>query len=486
MTKQRQSPHWHWALTGALIFVIAAFYLTTLRAGHVWGDDFAMYLRHAQNLVTGRAYADTGYIYNPAYPELSPRAYPPVLPLLFAPVYAVFGLNLTVFKWVSTFALLLALCVIDRALRSTLRWPERLTVLALVGFNPFFWDYKDTIASEFTFLLFVVVSLWPIHLAYRQPGPVRWRTLVGISLALYLVVGTRTIGLTLILALWVYELFFARQPGRLAWKVTALVAAPLLIQALLIPGGSSYLDQLNITPVGVADNAISLAKALANFVDNGYSQVGQVALFGLVSALAAMGGWRRWRSGLNVWDVALGFYGLVTLLWPEAYWGRRFLIPIIPLYFYYMLIGARWLAERWPRLKNAAALAAMLIGLAYVARYTQADFGPLRAGIADPETVALFDHIRRNTSPEAVFIFQKPRALALYTHRSASAYAKEADDVTLWQYFRAIQANYLIVAREFKDDQGVLAPWVARQAQGLELVYTNADFQLYQITAASP
>lgn len=486
MIPARRQTGWPFGFTVALIFIVTAFYLTTIRAGHSWGDDFALYIRHAQNLATGRPYADTGYLYNPAYPELSPRAYPPVLPLLLAPVYAVFGLNLTLFKWVSVFALVLALCAIDRALRSTLSGLERLAVLALVGFNPFLWDYKDTIASEFVFLLLVVVSLWPIHRAYRQPGPIRWQTLAGISLALYLVAGTRTIGLTLIPALWVYEFFFARQPGRLAWQVTALAAVPGLIQALLIPGGSSYLDQLNITPAGVADNAISLTKALANFVDNGYSQVGQVVLFTLVTGLAALGGWRRLRNGLNVWDVALGFYGLVTLLWPEAYWGRRFLIPILPLYFYYTLVGARLLAERWPRLKSAAALVVALIALAYVARYTQADFGPIRSGIADPETVALFDYIQANTPVEAVFIFQKPRALALFTHRTASPYAAEASDEALWQYARSIEADYVVVARDFSDDQAVLAPWVARWGERLDLEYANADFQMYRLRLESP
>lgn len=486
MTKQRQGSAGHNLPTLALIFLIAAFYLVTVRDGHGWGDDFALYIHHAQNLVSGRPYADTGYIYNPAFPELSPRAYPPVLPLLLAPAYAVFGLNLTVFKLISIFAFILALCGIERALRSNLLRPERLAIIALVGLNPFLWNYKDTIASEFTFLLFVVLSLWSAHRAYRQPRPIRWRTFVGISLALYLAYGTRSIGLVLIPALWVYEVLCARQPGRLAWQVTVLFAVPAMVQAVLIPGGSSYIDQLSITPLGVLNNAISLTKALANFVDNGYSHLAQAVLFALVSGLALLGAWRRWRSGLTIWDVALGSYALVTLLWPEAYWGQRFLILLIPLYFFYMLVGAHWLANRWPRLKAGAYLVVILIGLAYAVRYTQADFGPIREGMADADTVALFNYIQHNTPPAAVFVFQKPRALALYTQRSASAYAEDADEATLWRYLRTIQANYLIVAREFKDDEKVLAPFVARQTHGLELVYANADFQVYRIMAESP
>ena len=41
------------------------FYLATIREGHDWGDDFSMYIRHAQNIAHGEPYAETGYIYNP-------------------------------------------------------------------------------------------------------------------------------------------------------------------------------------------------------------------------------------------------------------------------------------------------------------------------------------------------------------------------------------------------------------------------------------
>jgi hypothetical protein len=483
MNIARQAQGRAFALSVALIGLIAAFYLATLRAGHPWGDDFALYLLHARNLVTGRAYADTGYIYNPAFPELSPRVYPPVLPLLLLPFYATFGLNLTLLKLIPIFGLIVALCAIERALHPTLTLVERLTVIAGFGFNPFFWDYKDTIASEFPFLLFVVVCLWLIHRAYRQADRPGWGAIAAASLALYLVYGTRSIGLVLIPALWIYEFVVTRQPGRFALQVTALFAICAGLQALLIPGGGSYFNQFNVTVNGVLENVVSLTKALADFVDNGYSNVWQAVLFALVSGLGLIGVWRRWRSGLTFWDIATVVYGLVTLLWPEAYWGRRFLIPVIPLYFFYMVVGLRWLVERWrwPRYGVALSLVAGLIGLAYAARYTQMDFGAIREGIGDPEAQAVFEYVRQQTPPGAVFIFQKPRALALFTSRSASAYDADADDATLWEYFQSIHADYVIVARDFKDDGQTLAPFVARQTHGLGLVYTNADFEIYRI-----
>lgn len=59
----------------------------TIRPGQPWGDDFAMYILHAKNIASGKAYTDTGYIPNPGYAVLGPAAYPPLFPLVLSPVY---------------------------------------------------------------------------------------------------------------------------------------------------------------------------------------------------------------------------------------------------------------------------------------------------------------------------------------------------------------------------------------------------------------
>jgi len=77
---------------------IGMFFLATIREGHVWGDDFSLYIRHAQNIVRGEPYAESGYIYNPQNPLVGPKIYPPGFPLLLAPVVGVFGLELRPMK----------------------------------------------------------------------------------------------------------------------------------------------------------------------------------------------------------------------------------------------------------------------------------------------------------------------------------------------------------------------------------------------------
>jgi hypothetical protein len=100
--------------------IVGATFLLTLRPGQDWriGDDFAQYILHARNIAEGRAYASTGYIYNPDLAVIGPPAYPPVLPLVLAPLWAWFGLDLQAMK-----ALMVVFFVGGLALSSKLMRP---------------------------------------------------------------------------------------------------------------------------------------------------------------------------------------------------------------------------------------------------------------------------------------------------------------------------------------------------------------------------
>src|SRR5262249_49815316 len=135
-------------LTLGVILLIGAFYLATLRPGQEWGDDFSLYVAHARNLAEGRPYADTGYLYNPDYPSLSPRTSPPVSPLLLVPAYLAFGMTLTALKAWVVLLFLGFLWVFARLLLRRLPLPYALACLLAVGLNPYLWQLKDRLLSE--------------------------------------------------------------------------------------------------------------------------------------------------------------------------------------------------------------------------------------------------------------------------------------------------------------------------------------------------
>ena len=139
-------PRASWPLIASALALLAISYSLTLRSGHSWGGDNAMYVLHAQNLISGSPYAETGYLYNPDSGRL-PVSYPPVFPILLTPWVALFGIAWTPLKLATIACFVTGLGLLAAHERAKLTRAQCLAVLALVGFNPLLWDFKDQVLS---------------------------------------------------------------------------------------------------------------------------------------------------------------------------------------------------------------------------------------------------------------------------------------------------------------------------------------------------
>jgi hypothetical protein len=469
--------------------LVGVFYLLTIREGHDWGDDFSLYVSHARNVVEGNAYGRTGYVYNPAFPSVSPRTYPPVWPLLLAPVYRCFGLDLVAMKAELTLLFVAFLVVFALGWGRDLPGPYRPAAVLLLGLNPFFWEFKDRLLSEVPFLLFTYLALALMSAACAEDVGRRRRVLLALAAgaATYLACGTRSVGVVLAPALVVQQLLSRRRSPLVAAVILLTFGAGVLAQRALLPFDGSYFDQLVFDPVLFGSNLLSLVKALGLFVDNGYSRAARLLLFGTVSALALLGCWTRVRERWTVAETFLPLYGLAVTVWPSAAWGQRFLVPVVPLFVFYGCLGIRRLSRSWgPRLEvRLGAVVAAAVLLSYAGRFSRLDLGPLREGIGKPETADLFTFVREQTGTDAVLLFQRPRALALFTGRRASAHHAPRSDDDLWHYLRRIGATHVVVARVFPESAGVLKPFVERNAAHFRRVYDNPDFTVYRVKDVS-
>ncbi len=470
-----------------LLTFIGLWHLSTIRTGHEWGDDFSLYILHAKNLVEGRPYAETGYIYNPDAP-ISPRSYPPGFPMLLAPVYARWGLNLTAMKVELIGCFLVALTAIFVACRRFLSEWEALALVATVGLNPFFWSFKDQVLSDIPFLLVTYIAL---SFAARLDDPrpherVSVRIVALASVALLVASAIRTVGLVLLPTLLLTDLLHAK---RLRHR-TMLVCAPTLCAAVWCLATAKtrggYIHQWHAHLLLVLANVNSSTKELRDLWHNGYAKALMRAMFLAVNGLGFVGYYWNVRKGASVFEVFAWCYVAVVALWPQ-YQGIRLLIPVIPLYVAYAIIGLRtlrsWRLFAWLPRRSPAWLFGIVL-VSYGARYTTMDYGPIREGIAQPATVELFEYVTYHTSPDSVCLFIKPRALALFTGRRASVYAPAGDEELL-RYCTRIGARYVIATRLFEQDRAVLQPFLARHPDRFEQEYTNRDFTVYRVKEAS-
>jgi hypothetical protein len=116
----------------------------------------------------------------------------------------------------------------------------------------------------------------------------------------------------------------------------------------------------------------------------------------------------------------------------------------------------------------------------YAGAYTRLERGPFRQGVSTPEAAALFEFIREHTHPDDVVVFQKPRALALYTGRQASGHHYPPSDEHLWRYLRQIGATHVVVTPQLRASCAVLRPFVRRCSGRLEEVFAG-EFTVYRV-----
>ena len=472
-----------------LFLLVAVFFFLTIRSGEEWGDDFAMYIHHAENIATGRPYGDTGYVYNPHEPDYGPLTYPPIYPLLLSPLIRIFGLNLTPMKAEQIVFFLIAFSLIYIYFRRELPFPYLLAFLAIIAFNPFFWGFKDAVGSDFLFLVFFFLSAMLIERSPRTGASwLGWALLTGICL--YAGAGTRTVGLILLLGFVAWELLRWRKvTGFLSVSLLVCLAGLLIQRALVSTGEASYTDQFHPTIKTVLANIGDYKTALVGLWPRSAGKPLSWLLFSVVSLLAIIELFNRLRRRQwTVMEPLLTFYLVLVLLWP-ANQGIRFLLPVIPLYLCYALLGITTITRSHSLLMRRGVFAGLLflIFANYLGDYRQENFGTIRQTIGLASFNDLCQYIGMNSSPTDVFVFNRARALSLFTNRPAAVYFLSghlSDTQKQWRWFQQIHARYIIVSDLFDNDREFLRPSLQPYQADLRQVYKNQDFTVFRVESA--
>jgi hypothetical protein len=462
--------------------LIGLFYLATIRPGQDWGDDFAQYIHHARNIASGAPYAETGYIYNPENPVIGPRTYPPGFPLLLAPVVKVFGLDLRPMKILIVICFVGVLLLLPQVFRRDLPAPYLAALILVMGLNPYFLDIKDAVISDIPFLLFTLLSLYAFQRAEEPDNrrPLSAAVLAGV--ATYASVSTRVLGVVLIPCFLLHDLVRRRRITRMTAVTCGLAVALMGVQYAVGPGDGSYFDQLSLSVTTVGGNAVAYLRALSDIWDNGYTDFGRKAVFVITVGLAVYGYRRALRLGPTAVEIFPWLYMMPVIVWP-ANQGTRFLIPLIPFYLYYCMLGIRGLNVPVEARRRVIVALGLVVALLYGGKYSTMRFGPLADGVATPESVELFEFVRQATPPEAVFVFSRPRALALFTDRRASAPVVAADPCRLWQYFAEIGADYVITGPPASNEEAAyLESFVSAHPAGFRREMGNQALAVYRIT----
>jgi hypothetical protein len=439
-----------WCSIGFFILIwicSTALMVAMTNMGQGWGDDFAAYILQAKSIVqvdTQGFIKANSFTILQSYATIGPIAYPWGYPLLLAPVYWAFGANIFALKLVAVFfyEAFIALLYWAYVRKNPSLWMW--FYLGLFAFNPVMLMAGNEILSDLPFLFFSTLAIVLIDHLYRlndgQFSAQEWYLgfLIGLSIAIASLM--RTNGLLLLLALLAAQLFrFWQLPSQFKWTLKIPLLRTLMPYALFFiltylagkyfpEGGQSHLSELRDISLSQTWGTLKYNLGL---LDDFFLPPWGFTLYCLSIPLFILGVFTKARQHLPLF-----LYALLTLIlysiWPFRQ-GIRFLYPLLPIYFIFVMWGIIKVADtikKWPNWKwTTAVLHLGFFGINihfFMTSYFLAIGnislqGPILAGPFGVPAKEMYTFIKQGTQASDVIIFRKPRAMRLMTDRSSLA-----------------------------------------------------------------
>lgn len=513
-----------------IVGLAVVFYILTIRPGHNWGGDFALYIQHAINIATGAPYANSGFVLNPKDLFLSPHAYPPVFPIFLAPVYHFFGIDIHVMKVAGIVVFAVFLLLFSKYARNRIESPLLyVLLLAALAFSPSFWESKDRILPDYLFILLFYATIMIVDRlsVTKQPFVKQLPTILLAALFVCLVYGTRSLGLLVVPALLFHDVVRFRRISGATAIIAVLFAIYYFAQNAALEIDKSYFEGLvkiypemvDAAPGGdvetvdqgwlglIKDNISILAERIPRKLHSYARILGEywyiggnffvgLILLNLMTAIAIAGFIAKITRAPSFGDYVVLTYATVLLVVP--FQQDRYILPLIPLYLLYIFHGLE-LVYSYGVKRNAGmvaglsrifpAMVCLIMVAAYISSYAYSQtVNNIARGVESTESQELFEYLRENTPEESLFVFHKPRPLALFTGRRATGNHWEPDLDKFWRELNDMGVTHIVLVRYFdpvKHPTYFLRPMSERYSGDLELVFKNRHYIVYAIRKAA-
>jgi hypothetical protein len=451
------------ALLALLVGALAVIMYSTHRAGHWWGDDWALYIRQAKGLLDGhpnRVLTENEFTVTMSDgSEFSPPLYPWGFPLILAPFVAVVGVNLDKLTIVPVLCACLFACCWYSLARRRVGFVPALLGVAAVTVTPLLLSWTELIQSEWPFLAVVAVGLvcldWVAASGAFADIYGRILPLVLAGLAAAAAFTVRREGLAMLGAIGAAQLaaIIAQRayPWQLSWaglgRLGLRLAVPYatflatvgLLQATLPSTVVPKYDGTSVTNVwrlrGRLIRNLAQVSGLQRPWDKdpivlGSSRIGWIAV-GLFLGLATAGivlAIAKYRTR----DLHLAAYALGAFVIGGSFRSpiNRYVCTVAPVLMILALVAlftiVQRLSRRWiATLALSLALAGLIAGnmanahLRIEGAARTHDAGAIEWGPTHPDAIAMFDAVEQLTGPDDIVAAPKARAMVLETGRPA-------------------------------------------------------------------
>jgi hypothetical protein len=271
-----------------------------------------------------------------------------------------------------------------------------------------------------------------------------------------------------------------KRPSRFLILVLSLLAVFIVLQATMITSPKGYLSVAHISARAILDNVWFYARSLSYAWQNGFSKPSQIVLAFVLTGFAVFGFARHVLRERSTDEFYLLVYLAILIAW-SAQIGIRGLLPVLPLCLTYVLVGIADPVGYFRQRAATHALAGVIaigIAITYLGALRQAPWQAAVANVMDPSAQELFSVLRKETTPSDLFVFSKPRSIALFTARPTASLGPEESASDSTEFLKRSGAKFLIQTDWNPSSYNRL---LTGNQDLLTEVFRNRDFTVFRV-----
>ena len=473
-----------------LMLLCIPLFFINIRDSHDWGDDFSQYIHQAINITKGIPQSETGVIDDGDGPGVHITMRPMGFPLMLAPVCFLFGNNITAFSFLITILLFLLCLVLFFFYNKRFNPLGSIFLVLIFAYNPFTLNFKMEIMSDIPFTLLLILTI----IIYSTESRNKLIKYISTGILLGVLISTRTIGVTLLAAIFVDELknmFIHRkkvdEKVEIAKRFSFIITIVVAINIANV--SKAYFEVISLHDF-IGTIASKFSYYLLMFRYYFMSGSGKIPLLATITqwmmvGFVVIGFVKKYIKKVDFIDIFVFIYFISLLQYPDMHSGMRFLFPVFPLLLYYAANGLM-IMKIDSHINRSIFSAAFGLFILFPYTFSIANIikhqNETLIGPQEKEAVEAFDFIKMNTPDWAIIAFNKPRALALYTGRKTYQFAKESP-YEMGDRFKMFEGIYLLTCIE-SPDTAMNAALFHHQDQ-VELVWMNSRFKLLRLKRTS-
>ncbi len=496
----------------ALLVVIVQVYNKVYDKKLYLGGDNAVYYINAKAFMEGKGYTN---IHQPS--QEPANHYPPGYSFISAGVMTVFGDDIEVMNKANGFFLFGSMVLLYFILISLTGNKHLSFVITLLSaLNLHLLNFSTIAMSEIPFLftsLATVLFLMRINKDEFSFKDYNFWLMLFFMMASYYI---RTAGISLVGGVILYFLFERK------WKLAGISAAVFILLALpwylrsKSLGGGSYEHQLSMVnpyrpELGKMEGKNWITRVEKNVKRYVSMEIpSAVMCYKIENYNKSKPEDHKWAFGIFL--SLLGILGLFTLkkyrwlviaylvgtafivaLWPDAWYGTRFILPAIPFIYLLLILpvyeGLNWLGNKIKLSENFRIVFLPFIFLAFIyvekggIKYLQA----YAKGMMNPAYTNYFElakFAKKNLPKDAVVVCRKPELFFLYADRRVTNFLNSNNADSLINNMKEVGATHLVIEQlGFGSTGRYLYPAVQKNPEKFKLVkqMKNPDTYLFEI-----